>query len=87
MKKMIIAQKGIGVFLVFLMLWAVLVPAQFSNMVYAAELPSNVIKGASITDLSNQPITNPIGAWRDRSQYMQTMCCPIMQYTPEIRLR
>ena len=60
MKKMIIAQKGIGVFLVFLMLWAVLVPTQFSNMAYAEELPSSVITGASITDLSNQPITNPI---------------------------
>ena len=64
MKKMIIAQKGIGVFLVFLMLWAVLVPTQFSNMTYAQELQSSVITGASITDLSNQPITNPIGAWR-----------------------
>ena len=64
MKKMIIAQKGIGVFLVFLMLWAVLVPTQFSNMAYAQELQSSVITGASITDLSNQPITNPIGAWR-----------------------
>ena len=64
MKKVIIAQKGIGVFLVFLMLWAVLVPTQFSNMAYAEELQSSVITGASITDLSNQPITNPIGAWR-----------------------
>lgn len=64
MKKMIIAQKGIGVFLVFLMLWAVLVPTQFSNMVYAAELPSNVITGARVTDINDNPISGPVGAWR-----------------------
>ena len=62
MKKMIIAQKGIGVFLVFLMLWAVLVPTQFSNMVYAAELPSNVITGARVTDINDNPISGPVGA-------------------------
>ena len=63
MKKMIIAQKGIGVFLVFLMLWAVLVPTQFSNMAYADELPSSVITGARVTDINDNPISGPVGAW------------------------
>ena len=64
MKKKTTLQKATFFFLVFFMLCGMFIPTQDGNMVYAAELQSNVITGASITDLSNQPITNPIGAWK-----------------------
>ena len=64
MKKKTTLQKATFFFLSFFMLCGMFIPTQDGNMVYAAELQSNVITGASITDLSNQPITNPIGAWK-----------------------
>ena len=56
-------KKFLNIFLVFAMIFSMIF--QYSGRVSAAEYPNNVITGANITDLSNQPITgNNIGAWR-----------------------
>ncbi|WP_449035881.1 Cna B-type domain-containing protein [Peptostreptococcus stomatis] len=56
-------KKFLNIFLVFAMIFSMIF--QYSGRASAAEYPNNVITGANITDLSNQPITgNNIGAWR-----------------------
>ena len=56
-------KKILNIFLVFAMIFSMIF--QYSGRASAAEYPNNVITGANITDLSNQPITgNNIGAWR-----------------------
>ena len=56
-------KKFLNIFLVFAMIFSMVF--QSSGRASAQEYPNNVITGARITDLSDQPITgNNIGAWR-----------------------
>lgn len=56
-------KKFMNIFLVFAMIFSMVF--QSSGRASAQEYPNNVITGARITDLSDQPITgNNIGAWR-----------------------